>query len=270
MSFRFLQRALFAATMLGFVHLANANEFNSFDAAKYNLYGSATDTAISLALGQYGNLTTLQLLERPSAAVPLTDAEIDRIVTAVNDSPFNRFGLGLVGGNRVKIEYDAAQVARMAGVKNAQALHSAYNEQLVKDEVRVRLNQGPAGVAADDALVALGEEIQPKFQVKEINTFTVSDIQNELKALQASGASVRSVTLRGLLARSSGKVVGTVQLLFVGGAVSNAAMAALNGYQGLNNNVQWQCSEGQQCGDADVLTYLFNTSNAVFYNFQAE
>lgn len=258
-----------AAALIGLSQFASAaNPFNSFDAAQYNVYGAGVDGVISLALGQYGNFTTQQLVERPSAAAALSDEEIAKVVALVEDSPFNKFGHGLVGGNRVAVEYDAQQVARMAGVKNAAALRTAYAEAGQTQDPTLTIKEGPAGLAADESAAKLGADMQPKFEVREFNTRTVTSIEAELKALQTAGASVKSITFRGLLARSGGKAVGTLQLLFIGGALSNTAIAGYNAVEA-DRNIAWQC-QADGCQQPSVLQYLFNTSNAVFYSFKAQ
>lgn len=279
MIFARLNLLAITCAFMGQLSLA-AQPYTNFNAAKDDFISFASQSGITFMLRQYGKWTTTQLVDRPTNAIPLTAEEITNIVKVSEYSPLQRFGIGQIGGNRVTITYDAPQVARMAGVRSGRALADAYR---VAGAPAPTLNvNGTGGAAADaEAAVRLGSELAPEFEVREINTRTVTNLQEELTQLATDKASVKSVTFRGWFARQGGKVVGTLQLFFIAGSASNLAHSAYYAMNGMTSKIDtWEddrCSQVQvKSGRATVCTppgmwsYLLNTSDVIYYKFHAD
>lgn len=273
-----IRSAIFHAIIFTSTLAAAEQPFTNLDAAKQNGLSSMAQGGITFVLNRIGQLTTTELVSHPTEPKALTDSEIDKIVRWADQSKTQNLGIGQLGGDRVIIEYDAQQVARMAGIRNQKALADAYREA-VKSAAAAQLDNS---LAIDMDLVnRAATELKPEYTVKQINTRTVSDLRSELKALAADSASVRSVTFRGLFATQGKRVLGALQIIFLGGSASNAAHSAYYAYNGLTDSVDtWQTSRctqvqgvgGQQtvCNPPSILTYLFNTSDAIYYRFHAD
>lgn len=260
---------------------ASAANFTATNAAETDALAATAQLGVRMALGQYENFVTTQLVSRPSVITGLTANEVSYIMSTVNNSVLNDFGLGTSGGGRLTLEYDATQAAHMAGARNGNTLAKVYAQAGPKAAEDVNLTQTPGGAAAGESSAVVAEQLKPEFRTLEINTRTISSLETELTQLQADGVSVRSVTFRGFLPRLGGKVVGTLQLLFLTAAVSNGAHAMTYAYQGATQNVDtWQanrCSQVQtksgvaaNCEQPGVLSALFNSSNYVFAKFYAD
>jgi hypothetical protein len=222
-----MKRILLAATLIFSVNVF-ANEFDSIEDVIAATAGQATSNTIGGAVGFLYHSAFTKQFAAPGAPTPLTN-EIDEIVTATNKTWLKNWGIGALGGAQVTIQYDTAQAARYAGMKNLEALNLAIN--------------------AGNASLDMAERAAPVFGKAVINT-RVSDLRARLDAIKATGASVNKVTIKGLVPRVGGYGVALVQVYFFGVAATDAFAAA---------NLAWQASnpvtaQAWEAGNCQVVS----------------
>lgn len=247
-----MKRILFAAVMATSVNLAHAGNIEDIGDAAAVTAGQATNKTIGGSLGfLYHAAVTSTPVNHPAAAAVL-DSEINDIVTAANKTWFNKTGLGQMGGTLVTVEYDVAQVARYAGLKNVEkilastALSKASPSEVLAAALTKKVAESSSQEAAELAAriaevqtvtanavnVDLAERAAPSFG-KTVLNMRLTNLSAELNLLKDAGAVVRKVTIKGLVPRVGGYGVALFQVYFFGVAASDAFAAA---------NLAWQAN----------------------------
>lgn len=270
---------------------AESKTYTYGDAAVTNLIAAGAEAGMAFVVGNSTKLITTQLLPN-SDIMPraLTDPDVKSIVRKISASPFNTFGLGTLGGSEITAEIDVAQRTRMLAIKNAKTAAAAYHTNPSTSVNDIRLS--PGGAAADKKMMEVVRNTAPEFATEKWNVRSATGVDSfwnlnpsdDLKNLEArlielknAGVSFRTLTFRGILPRATGAVAGTIQVLLVGGAVSNSANAAIYGAMAVTGeNQEWvsrRCgstrvmSVKESCEKAGVAEALLDTSEYMFYKF---
>lgn len=263
----------------------SADAYTYGDAAGVAIKATGTEALTAAALQLYGFAATAKPLDNASVAKALEDADIERILARVEDSPLNRFGFNQIGGAQLQVTYDAAQYERMLGASNGSATVNKFKgTEILPEEMdlRVGLAKSPAGAVADKTILANAMEVLPQYETKAFNVLTIGDsdaLKARLVALKDAGVAVKEVTFRGLIPRAGGAVVGTAQLLMVAGASTNLANSALYAMISSDpyNNTQWvaqrcggKTASQATCESAGVFDLVFDSAEYIFYNVKAD
>jgi|GEM_PF-6671025 len=232
-------------------------------------YGDATMSNVAGMVTLLGGNVVIQAIrnnfEALTADIPvghrvaqtMDDATIKKIMTRVHASPFRYVGMGLMGGADLFVEVDNAQVARNIGAGNADHIlgHAKLSKTLdekfggVGSQVDQSLNgkpgivlgHSPEGVDRAKGQVDLANQSKPNFSVDRVKLREFvregkdAGLRAYLQELKASGATVRSVVLRGAIPKAvpvAGRVVTGFQYFLVG-------RAAMDGIAGVNYATYW-------------------------------
>ena len=288
---KFSQYLALATLLVSTSVFAQTNKSGSYTTSS----AAVTDTVSALAqsgltwvLQQNLQFTAKGLVDKEIVDEPLTPELIERIMTYWDGRMFQKFGIGEIGGNVLSVTYDATQAARLAGARNQEALNAEYAKAARANAPAVATTTTPPPPALAQNTPPLNdgvvEAVEPQYKTVDISSLSVTDLKGQLTSLMEAKVAVRSVTFRGLLSRMGSRaVLGSLQVLFIGGAAGNLAHAAYYAKTAFSAPVDtWtsdRCSQiktqstGQTdtvCPPPNILTNWLDSSNVVYYKFFAD
>jgi hypothetical protein len=253
----------------------------SADQQTFLAAGAGATAGLYQALGSIYLATGDQFFVKtivPKEVVTALDREaIGEIMTAVNDSPLERFGIGNMGGARISLTLNQAHLDAAELIRTVDQI----------GRTKVQVGETSSAAIPDDkitnAKAEIYEDVVKDYKTlkdgakpRDIMVIKYADdasLKAELEKISASGAGVVKIEFSGLLRRVAGTTTKAVLTgFFAVPAASNlihAAQFTLNSTSGPKNWITAQ-DHAQAGYVATAFNWIFNTSDAVYFKLEEQ